>query len=71
MFNTRSKGSAIIQFEIYKAVTCRQGSALLSCLALPSSQTGKSFRHMLPVSGVLQLKSRYVTMTSSFPHLKF
>jgi hypothetical protein len=66
MFNTRSKVSAIIEFQIHKAVNCRQGSALLSCLNLPSSHTGKSFRHMLPVSGVPQLKSRYVTMTSGF-----
>jgi hypothetical protein len=53
MFNARSKHSAIIQFEIYKAVNWRQGKALLSRLALPSSQTGKSFRHMLPFSVVL------------------
>jgi hypothetical protein len=70
LFNTKSNDRAIIEFEIYKAVTCRHGSASLSCPALPSSQTGKSFCHMLPVSGVLQLKSRYVTMTFDFPSLK-
>jgi hypothetical protein len=47
------------------------GSLPLSCIALPSSQTGKTFRHILPVSGVLELKSRYVTMAFDFPSLKF
>jgi len=71
MFNTRSNDRAIIKFEIYKAATCRHGSASLSCIALPSSKTGKIFRHMLPVSGVFQPKSRYATMTFDFPSLKF
>jgi len=66
MFNTRSNDSTIIQFEIYEAVNFRQGSALLYRLALSSSQTGKRFLHVLPVSGVLQLKSRYVTMTYGY-----